>query len=134
MKDPASVAKRWGSNLASATQAIQEGVQSVSVAPGQAAARQKGVWLSNVQASADKWARNTASVSLEEWKAAFINKGINRIASGAEAAEPKFAQFMGRLLPFIDTLSRNLPARGNLEANIARMTQFVRGMTKFQNT
>lgn len=128
------VATRWSQRLAGSTDKITQGVQSVTVAPGQAAARQKAVYVSQVQAQADKWARNTAAVPLGDWQSAMINKGAPRIASGAQAAEPKFAQFMGKLLPFIDTAVASLPARGNLEANISRMDSFARKMATFKNT
>ena len=39
---------------------------------------------------------------------------------------------MSQLLPVIEQNRASLPARGGLDANIARMTQFVRGMAKFQ--
>lgn len=132
-QSPDAIAAKWAQNLGSSTQRIQDGVQAVTVAPGMAAAAQKQVYLANVQASADKWATNTAKVTKEEWQAAMIDKGLQRIASGAAAAQPKFTTFMGRLLPYQENLRRTLPARGNLEANINRMVAFTRGMSKFQN-
>ena len=41
---------------------------------------------------------------------------------------------MGQLLPHIDRVRSSLPARGNLDQNINRMTQFVRGMAAFNKT
>jgi hypothetical protein len=129
---PEEAAQAWAQRLAGSTDRIQRGVQSVTTAPGQAAARQKAVWVQNTQSAADKWARNAASVSLSEWQQATVEKGVQRIAAGAQAAQPKMAQFMGKLLPHIDSVRGTLPARGNLDQNIARMTTFVRGMSKFQ--
>lgn len=129
---PDQVAAEWAQRLAASGTKIQAGVQSVTVAPGQAAARQKQVWLQNVTASQDKWARNVSSVSLSSWQQDFINKGLPRIATGATAAQPKFAAFMGALLPYIDNGKKTLPARGNLEANISRMTTWVRHMAQFK--
>lgn len=129
---PDQIAAKWAQNLSGAGQRITEGVQSVTVAPGQAAARQKNVWAANTAASVDKWARNTSAVSLSDWQQAMIDKGVQRIGQGATAAQPQFVQFMSKLLPYIDQVRSTLPARGNLDANINRMTQFVRGMAKFQ--
>lgn len=131
---PEQIAKAWSSGLSSATSKITAGVNSVAVAPGQAAARQKQVYINNVTASADKWATNVARVSLSTWQQDMINKGIPRIATGAQAAESKFASFMGQLLPYIDQGKKSLPARGNLEQNIARMTAWVRHMSNFKKT
>lgn len=131
-KDPATVAKKWSTNLGASTAAIQSGVQAVTVAPGQAAARQKTLWLQQLQAKQDVWAANVAAVPLSEWQSMMVQKGIPRIATGATAAEGKFGTFMTKLLPFIDTQVRSLPARGTIDQNITRMTAFVRGMATFK--
>lgn len=127
-----AAAQKWAQNLAGATQRIQAGVQGVTVAPGAAAARQKGVWAQNVAASQDKWASRVASVTLGDWQQATVSKGIPRIASGATAAQPKMAAFMGQLLPYIQSGQTSIPARGGLEQNIARLTAWVRYMSNFK--
>lgn len=131
-KDPASVAADWAQKLGGATSKITAGVQSVQVAPGQAAARQKAVYLQNVTANADKWATHVAAVPLGDWQAAMVNKGIPRIASGATAAQGKMQNFLTQFLPYVDSVKRGLPARGNLDANIARMVAMVRGNAQFK--
>lgn len=132
--DPATAAAKWAQNLGAATQRIQAGVQGVTVAPGQAAARQKGVYVANVTASADKWATKTAAVSLSDWQQATINKGIPRIATGAQAAEPKFQAFLTKLLPYINSGKASLPARGNLQANTQRAVAWIQYMANFKNS
>lgn len=129
---PDQVAARWAAGLANAGEKIRAGVEAVNTAPGQAAARQKAVYLANVQASGDKWARNVAAVSLADWKSAIETKGIPRIAAGATAAIPKFTIFMGKLLPFVHSAKQSLPARGTYEQNKARMVAMVDAMHKFQ--
>lgn len=131
-RTPDQIAADWASRLGQSTQKITDGVNSVTIAPGQAAARQKQVWAQNTAAAVDKWATRTAAVSLPEWQQAMIEKGAPRIASGAAAAQNKFASFLGELLPFIDTVKRGLPARGNLDQNIARSAAFARGMAGFK--
>lgn len=128
---PEEIAAAWAQGLQRSGDKITAGIRSTTVAPGQAAARQKQVWLQNIQANADKWAKNTAAVTLAEWQESMITKGVPRIAAGAAAAQPKFATFMGALLPHIDRVKAGLPARGGLEQNIDRMTRFVRGMATF---
>jgi hypothetical protein len=131
VKDPTKVAEKWATGMSQAGPAITDGINAVTTAPGVAAARQKDLWANQVVASKDKWASRTAAVPLSDWQQAAITKGVPRIASGAQAAQPKYAQFMTKLLPYIESQKNALPPRGNLEQNLARMTQFVRGMAKF---
>lgn len=128
---PQEAAQAWAQRLAGSTERITRGVQGVTTAPGQAAARQKGVWAANVAAAQDKWASRVAAVPLADWQQAMVQKGVQRVASGAQAAQPKMEAFMGQLLPYIASGVSSLPARGNLEANINRMTQWARHMAAF---
>jgi hypothetical protein len=131
--DPQQAAADWAANLAAAGPKIQRGIQSVSVAPGAAAARQKGAYTAGVAASADKWARNVQAVSLGEWQQASITKGVPRVASGAQAAQPKMAAFLQKVAPHIAAGLSALPARGGLEQNLNRANAFARHMANFQN-
>lgn len=130
---PDEVAARWAQALAGSTERIKQGIMAVQVAPGQAAARQADVWAQNVAASRGKWARNVASVSLQQWQEAAANKGTQRIAAGAQQAQPKMASFLSRFLPYVDSQRQQLPPRGNIDQNIARMTAWVRAMSNFNN-
>lgn len=130
---PEAAAAKWAQGMQAAGPKITAGIQAVTVAPGVAAARQADLYQANVVAAVPKWKANVAAVPLGDWQNATITKGVPRIASGAAAAQPAFAMFMGKLLPFIDNSVRSLPPRGNLEQNIARMTQHVRKMATFSN-
>jgi len=131
-RDPNAIAQAWASRLGQSPQKIIDGVNAVTVAPGQAAARQKAAWQQNTAAAADKWASRTSQVSLSDWQQSMIQKGAPRVAMGATAAVPKMAAFMTQLLPHIDSVKGSLPARGSLDQNIARMVAFTQGMAKFQ--
>lgn len=132
--DPATAAARWAANLAGATQKITEGVNGVTVAPGQAAARQSAVWVANTQAAAQKWQRNVAGVSLQEWQAKMTSKGIPRIATGASDAQSKMTAVFTQLLPFIQSKVAALPPRGNLQQNIQRSVAFITAMSTYKQT
>lgn len=132
MKDAATSAQRWAANLGASTEKIRQGVDAVTVAPGQAAARQKAVWLQNTTASVDKWAAATAAVTLQNWQADMKEKGLNRIAAGATAAVPKMTAFLTAFLPWVDQGVKALPARGGLEQNITRMVALVRHNAQFK--
>ena len=127
---PDQIAQRWSQGLAGAGSRITDGVNSVTAAPGQAAARQSALWLQNTQASAQKWAARTGAVSLQSWQQDMISKGVPRIAAGAQAAQGKFAMFMSGLLPNIDAVVQSLPPRGTLDQNIARAAAFARGLSQ----
>jgi hypothetical protein len=118
--DPTAVANKWSTRLSASGADIQAGVQAVKTAPGQAAAAQVAVWLANLQASQDKWARNVSAVTLQQWQQAMINKGIPRIATGAQAAIPKVTQFMTQWLPYEQAGVAQLPPRGTIQQNIQR--------------
>ena len=133
-QSPDQIAASWSQGLSGATEKIRQGVQSVTVAPGQAAARQKAVWQQNTVAAADKWAANTAAVTLPEWQQTMLDKGLSRISSGANAAQGKFASFLTDFLPHVERGRSQLPARGNLDQNIARMVQMVRHNATFKRT
>lgn len=133
-KNPQQVAQQWSQRLAASGDKITAGVQATNVAPGAAAARQKSAYVAGVQAKADKWASNTAAVTLQEWQQAVISKGVPRIAGGAQAAEGKMATFFTQLLPYIDNAKSTLPARGTLDQNIARMDAFARKMSQFKKS
>lgn len=132
MPTAAEAAARWVQQTGSATDAYTRGVNSVTVSPGAAAARQANVWANNVAAAKAKFAANSAKVSLQDWQAAATGKGAARLASGVQAAQPKMEQALAKLLPYVAQTVSSLPARGGLEDNITRMTTFVRQMSKYQ--
>jgi len=131
MPSASDVAAKWAQNTGAATQAYTAGVQAVTVSPGQAASRQAALWARNVAAAQQKFAANSARVTLQDWQAAAAGKGAQRLAGGVQAAQGKYEASMGRLLPHIAATVQALPARGDLEANITRMTQFVRKMSQY---
>lgn len=127
------ITEKWKQRTSGATQQVIEGVQRVTEAPGQKAARQKAVWLANLQAKADKWERNVQRVSLSEWQAATVS-GAQRIAAGVQAKAGKMEAFMTEFIPHIENVQRKVQAmpRGTLEQNLARMMENARGMASFK--
>ena len=130
-RDPQTIAKAWSTGLAGSRDKIKDGVEAVRVSPGTAAAAQADVWATNTAAAKDKFRKNVGAVQLGDWQAAMVNKGLDRIASGATQAEAKMATFMTKLLPYQQTLKGQLPKRGGLEQNIQRAVAWIRGMSQF---
>ena len=130
-QDPTQVAADWASRLGASGDKIKRGVAAVTTAPGAAAARQKSVWVANTTASADKFARNVGKVSLGDWQNAMSTKGVDRIASGASAAQAKMAAFLTAFLPFIHNAAASLPPRGSYEQNKSRAIAMMDAAHKF---
>jgi hypothetical protein len=99
---PAEATEKWVSRLSAATADITRGIDRVTEAPGQKAAAKKAKWLAAVQQSQDKWARNVAAVSLEQWKALFKGVGVQRIAQGAQAKKGKMQGFLEQFMPHLE--------------------------------
>lgn len=129
--DAASVAQHWADQMNAAQTRISQGIDATRVAPGQLAARQQQAYLTGVQQSAAKWARNVAAVPLAAWQQAMKEKGLARIGTGATAAVDKMTTFMGKLLTYVDSNKGSLPPRGTYDQNKARMNQWADIMHKF---
>lgn len=125
LDNPSAAAQQWASRLGAATQAYVDGVNGVSVAPGQLAAAAGDRWLANTQAALPRFKANSAAVSREAWQQAAANKGAPRLASGASQAQPKMEAVFTKLFPAIRNAVSSLPARGTIEQNIERSRQFA---------
>jgi hypothetical protein len=127
-------ADKWGRRLKQASEDVRKGIERVKEAPGKAAAAAKDLMLSKVTAAVNDgtWARQVAGVTLEDWKKSATEKGVARIAQGVDSALPKQPMMAEKLLAAVDAsvAEANATPRGDLEANITRMTTFVRGMSK----
>jgi len=134
---PQQYADRWSQGLSQAGQKISDGIDAVTVAPSQTAIKNKAKMVANFTQAVNsgKWEQNLGKVSLQDWQTAMKTKGVPRIATGAQAANPKMAAFAARLLPFQQTLQNKVKGMPNmtLQDNIARMTAWVTGMSTFVN-
>ena len=128
MPTAAEAAQRWATNFGGSGQRWAAGVNGVTVAPGALAARAKDRYASGTANAVDRFAANSARVSLQEWQSITVAKGQNRLASGAQAALPKTEAAFAKVFGWIDQTVRSLPPRGDIEANINRAATFARGM------
>lgn len=132
--NPTAAAQNWASKLGAAQQAYTDGVNSVTIAPGSLAAAAKNLWLQNTTAAASRFAANSAAVTLPTWQQAAVTKGAPRLGQGATAAQPKMEAVFAKLFPAINNVRNSLPARGDINANIARSAAFALGMNKLKGT
>jgi hypothetical protein len=124
MPSAADATAKWQAGFAAAGTAWQNGINNVTVAPGQLAVAAQGRYLSGVQTNVNKWAANTGSVTLAQWKAAATSKGPSRLASGATAGAPKYQAKIAAVLAAEASIIAALPPRGTVEQNIQRSSQF----------
>jgi hypothetical protein len=134
--DPATATDKWVTNLSNASAAITRGVNAVTVAPGQSAAKAGDKWLARVTSAKAKYVARVSSVSLQDWQAAMNNYGVQRVAQGAQAKKGKMQSFLTEYLPFLATGVAKVDAMPNntLEDSINRMVTMVRYNATFKRT
>ena len=133
-KSPQEAASKWKKNIKASTSEIAAGVGRVTEAPGIKAAAAQEKMMINLMESLEsgRWAASVSGVSLEDWKKAMIEKGIPRIAKGAEEATAKVVAFQEWLLPKVQAAQDKIKAMPSitLDDNIDRMNTYTREMAK----
>ena len=131
---PEEYASKQARNLKNSIQDIRDGISRVTTAPGVAAVAQQDKMRLKLLESLDsgRWAEKTRGVSLQAWQDAALNKGVDRIATGIDAAHDKQVAMAGRLLPIVDAAAQKARAmpKVTLQDSIARMTSFVTDMSR----
>lgn len=134
-KSGSAVAEKWARRIAGSTQDIIDGVNGVRENPAEKAIAKKQKLLTNFTAAVNdgRWERGLRRMSLDQWKTAMIQKGVNRVAQGADASKGKMAAFMNELLPYQESVRSEIDAMPDitLEDSIARMTAWTRRMSQF---
>lgn len=133
MTNAAQAAANWSKGMAGSGDKLKAGINAVTESPTAKAAAAVDRMVAGIVAAAasGKIAAGLNAVSLADWKNAMLNKGLQRIAAGAQAATPKVQNFMAQWLPFIQSTVAGLPPRGDLETNISRMNSVVRAAAGF---
>ena len=127
-------AEKWARRLKGATEDIRKGVEKVTEAPSKKAIAKKEKLKARLIEAIDKgiWEKQLSKVTLEDWKAKFLNKGLSRISAGVDGATPKMKDFASVLLPHIESLQKQVSSMPDvtLEDSIRRVETFIRGMAK----
>lgn len=135
-KTASSVAEKWARRISASTQDMIDGVNNVRTNPAESAIAKKQKLVANFNAAVNdgRWERGLRRTTLQSWQQAMIQKGVNRVAQGADAAKPKMQQFMAELLPYQESARAEIEAMPDitLEDSIARMTAWTRKMSNFQ--
>jgi hypothetical protein len=130
VKSPAQAAQNWATAMAQAGAKYTAGVQSSGKNPNAlaaAAVNNYAAGTANAVASGKFVAANQA-VPPGAWQAGCVQKGAQRLASGAQAAQPKVNAMMSQLLPAIQNAVGQLPARGPKGTNNGRSAAFADAM------
>lgn len=135
---PADIAARWAQRLGGSTDKIRSGVQSVTQAPQQKAAAAVDTWLArlNDPATRQKYVNSLSKSTLADWQNATLQKGLSRIASGAQAAQSKFQSFLQSFLPFQANVTAQVRSMPNvtLEDRINRAVAQIRGTAAYRGS
>ncbi len=131
-KTAAQWLEKWGRNLGTAGQDIKDGVNALSVAPGEAAAAAQDRMLANLIESiqSGRWAQAVSGVSLADWKTAMIEKGIPRLSQGIAGAKRNKVAEITELLANVDAAAAaaNQIPKGDINASMARANAFMLAM------
>lgn len=136
--NPATVAATWATNLGAATTKMKAGAQSLTVSPTQSAAAAVSKWQAAMADpnTAARYQSGLGRVSLQDWQTAYVTKGLPRVATGAQAAVPKFTTFLSTWLPFIQSAAatvRQMPST-TLQDRINRMVAMVNAEAGFKRS
>lgn len=136
-QNPTDVAKRWADSLSASGAKIRDGVNAVTESPTAKAALAVDRWVAGVQRARDdgSYVSGLNNVSLASWKQSMLDKGVNRISSGATAAIPKMTQFLTGFLPYVQSGVDQLTSmpRGDLSQNISRMVHMTQYLAKYKS-
>ena len=136
--NPTQAADKQVRNLSGSTAQIRDGVNAVTESPMEKAAANEAGYLAGVQRAVEsgKWAASLRRVDLATWKKNFLEKGIPRIASGAQAAKPKLVAFYTEFFPFLDTVERQIAQmpKVTLQDSINRATAAITKIAGFTRT
>lgn len=133
-KTPQQSAEKWARKMAQAGPDYVAGIQAVTVAPGQLAARNESGYQNGVNqaVATGKWRNRVGAVPLQSWQDAAVNKGAARLAQGAAQAVGKVEEAHARIGPMIDRALQAISGmgRGSAEERIARATAYLQHMHK----
>jgi len=129
-------AEKHARRLKQAIPDMEAGVQRVTISPTKQAAAKMDKLKANLNKAIDsgKMKRRMEAVSVEEWKEKMLSKGLNRVASGIDAAHAKQVTFANQLLPAVDAAVAKVKKMPDLtlEDSIQRVGSFIRDMAKFE--
>lgn len=117
---------------------IADQVRKVTVAPTEKAAdkldKMEANFLEAIRSG--KVERGMRRVSLSDWQAAMVEKGVPRIVPGLEASRSKIVEFNRQFYPYLERVQAEVAAMPDttLEDSIQRMITNVRKISEFKRS
>lgn len=133
---PEQFQEKQARNLKASLPDIKAGIERVTVAPGVKAAAKKDKMRANLLKSLDDgtWEKRVKGVTLEDWKSKAINKGLQNIPAGIDAAKEKTIAFANKLLPHVEAGQNQVKTMpdATLADSGNRMLAFMNHMAKLK--
>lgn len=131
-----AVVRLWSERGQGATETVRAGVNAVTESPMAKAAAQVEVWAANVQRAKQKFVDKLTAVTLQQWKAAMLGKGLTNMSNGYvdPTSVNKFANFMRAWLPYVRQGAAQIRAmpKGTLQQGIDRAVAQIRWNAGFR--
>lgn len=125
----------WSQGFGAAGAKYQRGVQGVTVAPNELAAKALPRWVAAVSSKKvqDKYVSRNRAVTLESWKQSTVEFGVPNLARGAAKGTSKYAAFAEKFYPVLTANLQKIASMPNvtLEDRIARANTMMRENSKF---
>lgn len=127
-----AAAQKWARNYANATETMKQGVMAVTQNPAEAAIAAKDRYIKGVTEAFNdgRYEAGLRKVTLNSWRQAYIDKGIQNAAAGARVGQTKYQAHEAEFGPVRDAIVASLPARGSIADNRARMLAMFEGMVE----
>lgn len=134
--NPQALAELWAQRMAGAGERIKQGVQAVTTNPAEKAAAAAPQWLAGVQRAAAEgtFEAGLRKVTLADWKAKMLGKGLANMVNGAREAKNDFQKFLTDFLPFAAQVSEQINSMpsGTKEDSRARMMANFEAMSNYR--
>lgn len=129
-------AAKWVKNMLGNKESARRGAEGVKESPGKKAAERQDAYAAGCAeaASSGRFASACRAVTLEDWKSAYLDKGLKNLDVGVKAAESKMAKFLDKFLPYIQAKSKEIQgmAKGGRSEAMARIEANLDALESFK--
>lgn len=125
-------AANWATKYSQAGQRMTDGANALQTAPGYTAIQNGGMqkWIAKCTAAQTKWETHTGQVTIQQWRDAYIKKGIPNAQNAIATAKPNVMNFAQSAIPIITALQTQVRAmpKVTLQDSLQRVSAWMTGM------